>query len=105
MITAINSTTSFKSVYTPSGIRFSKTQKNIIRDIKNTLGNLQEIEDFYIEKGERESINLSKIVGLKKILARGLSLKEFSFKKMYFIGNFDNIRHPFKIESLYNIRT
>lgn len=99
MIPAINSATSFKGVYSNKGTKFSESQLRTIENIKTTLGDKKETNDFFVSKGKaKDSIYLSKVIGLKST-GVGVDSNTVTWKAEYEIGTY-NEKYPFKIEDL-----
>lgn len=99
MISAINSATNFKGIYSNKGVSFSNSQLRTIENIKETLGDKQETMDFFVGHGLiQNTVNLSRVVGMKK-LGVGIHSNNVTWKEQYEIGTYDE-EHPFKIEDL-----
>lgn len=94
MITVTESTNSFKGVYYHKDTNFTKNQRKTIRQIKSTLGNLQDSRDFYVRQGEKSSVILSSI---KKVKTN--DTKDSKFKIQSDIGRYD-LKHPFRLNDL-----
>lgn len=93
-----NNQSNFKGVYSQKGAKFSESQLRTIENIKNTLGERQESEDFFVGHGKNNSVSLTKVLGLRK-LGIGIESSNVTYKTQYEIGSYDE-EHPFKIEDL-----
>ena len=99
MISAINSATSFRGVYSNKGENFSKSQLRTIENIKTTLGDKKESMDFFVSKGKaKNSVYLSKVIGLKST-GVGVDSNTVTWNAEYEVGTY-NEKYPFKIEDL-----
>lgn len=99
MITAINSATNFRGVYSKKGAYFSESQKRTIENIKTTLGDKKDTKDFFVSQGEKkDSVSLSEVVGLKNI-GVGVDSDNVTWQAEFQVGTY-NEEYPFKIEDL-----
>ena len=99
MINPINSTITFKGVYSKKGTAFSESQLRTIDNIKTTLGDKKEKMDFFVSHGDRkDAVSLSKVVGMKP-LGTGVESDNVTWMTQFEVGTYDE-NHPFKIEDL-----
>lgn len=92
MIKVTESANSFRGVYYHKDTNFTKNQRKTIRQIKSTLGNLQDSRDFYV-RSEGSSVVLSSIKKVKD------KYKESVFIIQSRIGKYD-LKHPFRLKDL-----
>ena len=92
MITTTESANSFRGIYYHKDTNFTKNQRKTIRQIKSTLGNIQDSRDFYV-RSEGSSVVLSSIKKVKD-KSRG---SVFKFQSR--IGKYD-LKHPFRLKDL-----
>ena len=90
---------SFNSIYSDKGAIFSKSQLRTIENIKTTLGDKKDTNDFFVSSGNiKDSVSLSKVIGLKTI-GVGINSDTVTWTAQYKVGTY-NEEHPFKIEDL-----
>ena len=90
---------SFNGVYSNKGTVFSESQLKTIENIKTTLGDKKDTNDFFVSSGNiKDSVSLSKVIGLKSI-GVGIDSDEVTWTAEYEVGTY-NEENPFKIEDL-----
>ena len=90
---------SFKGVYSNKDTIFSESQLRTIENIKSTLGNKKETNDFFVCSGnKKDSVSISKVIGLKST-GVGIDSNNVTWTAKYEVGTY-NEEYPFKIEDL-----
>lgn len=90
---------SFNGIYSNKGAIFSESQLRTIENIKSTLGDKKETNDFFVSSGsKKDSVSLSKVIGLKST-GVGINSNEVTWTAEYEVGTY-NEENPFKIEDL-----
>ena len=93
-IQAINNQTSFKAMYKPD-YKFSETQKILIKDIEDKLGDRAKERDYCITPDGDDRVALFEVWGAKKSIAKD----KYIFEKSSLCAICDEY-HPFNVKDL-----